>query len=425
MSKKEKSKAVANVVAKAETLPAVPEKKKASLEIAISDLDSFGCIEAPEQSNKVLNGSTSLELRSASHLLYLFSDEIEKVSRLTGYSYPRARTISRESIDLTKAEHVVINGTIVILLNGATFNIRDAAESWNAIEVDWINEGDVTAAAKPVIVLHRSKVEVRWTSSVKGKSIISDSTISINGPLYLDNAEIKAFHLTGEQVNVYNTTLSRGNMSAKNVTVRSSSLRNVSMSAKNSIYIEDYTVYPGSRNTDQISGTPNQVEVITIKPNHSMYTADFALPPYCRNRDVKFDINVCSRLDYGRFSATGTLKFVRCNSDDLLVGGVFIDSQKFEQVVSRLRGELGEPERGNYPHYVPTLVPYLDNARLTNEDYKEISGLIWELAIGDNLRGKEYAPDRNNKVQNTLILGLVDQIAARINLYKQINFLVS
>lgn len=320
-------------------------------------------------------------------------------------------------IDLANAKHVILKDMLFILNNGSSVTISDV--NLNDDNVRYAKAGDFSVGSLPIVVLNDSKLVTTYWPRIKGKNKLFSSNVSGNGDLFADisledvdvsNSHIRSGHITLTRVSIRNS-----NIQAPNTSLSDTWIKDTSVNTKGICRISDFNV--------QKSLNLYGYSAVEIAPNHPLYEPDLKISSlYNRGEEQKVVLTIVSRVDYGHFNAVKPLEFTRCNTADIVVSGVYLNNDEFEQVYKRYSSDLGQHTGGNYFN------GGLGNGGvacecLTEEKYLKLVRSLYSLAMGK--MDETYKPDRSNTLENGIIMNLLEQIRSRMNLYKQVNSVVN
>lgn len=360
-----------------------------------SNIDSGTEIQTEGKNNLVVIGNRNITLKSISGLESLLN------------------FVKVNNDKKSKAEYVIIRDTLYVLTEGSRLTFKED-DSWSGLNAKHVEEGDVSVGNLPIIYLENSRLAVSWGHTIKGKNYLSGTRIESAGDVIIDDSTITKSTLSADAITVNKSKIDNCHLKSTYINITDSNFKHWHGNARNRINITKYKCAWGD--DKGYFSIPRQAVNLRIEPNHDIFVAEFNIPTYCKDEYASFDINVITRIDYGRFNGVKPVNFVRCNTADILVGSLYLESDKFDQAYQRLHSELTDA-----PYFASS-----DNkpCNLKCEEFLNIARGIRELAVGDG-KSDKYTPDRNNRIENGLILGFIDQVQSRINLYKQVGFLVN
>lgn len=129
-------------------------------------------------------------------------------------------------------------------------------------------------------------------------------------------------------------------------------------------------------------------------------------------------INITRRVDYGFFSANGSIPFIRMNHHDIMVGGkIFSVQEFFPEFLTKKEPAPREPAAYPFNSHWPAPV----TPSFTGPGYYSRESEIWQRAASIAF-GNTDKPVIG-KLGESIVNGLLDQIRSRINVYVEISTL--
>lgn len=390
--------------AKPSIVKAKPNEKKwnspsdDSLETAIADFDS-GISPHTRMDNIVIVGNNQIELKP-----------IGKLSSLLGFTDMHSHLFNSNDAEdkiqaMEKAEYVIINKTIWVLAAGSKLN-------YNAHDVRtcYAEEGDVGVGDLNIVYLHGSHLNFYnfEESRVKTVNFLFATQITTN-TLKLDSCAIFLSIFKATFVEIKNSVVKDISIGASKISIKDTKMQSHHMNTHGEVHLERYRTSLSSTGV-RMRTFPSMVNNVVICPNHHLVRNEFVIPHVFKNVGEKFDINIISRVDYGVFNGVTPVNFVRANRCDLLLDGFYITSSTLDIVYDRFQNDIHN--NGNA----------YGCQKISDETYLENIRALREKAVGDG-QSARYIPDSTNRIENGLILGFIEQMRSRSNLYKQLDFL--
>jgi len=265
--------------------------------------------------------------------------------------------------------------------------------------------------------------------TLEGTVILRNSSVETKSSVIIADSMIRQSRINSKNyVSVSHSVINNSRLSTEtSVSLIKSTVSHLNMSGLGSITLDciegsgefEFCAY-GERNLAFYASNTylNEFSYVFYPHPDNKVLADYKPLARLQPWVAEETINITRRVDYGFFSASSSIPFIRINSHDILVGGkIFSVQEFFPEFVTKK--EPAPRESAHYSHASQWPAPVM--AFSSGPGYYNRESEIWQRAASIAF-GNQDKPVIG-KLGESIVNGLLDQIRSRINVYVEISTL--